>query len=85
MDALARLRIVENGVIAVDLMFGFEIVGIGSGPMPLDHCPCLAISALKLEPLAAVLAIDAASTDSIAGSSDKLGSKIRVVLCVGAV
>jgi hypothetical protein len=46
MDALARLRIVQNSVIAVDLMLGLKIVAVGSSPMPFDRCPSLAISRL---------------------------------------
>ena len=47
-DALAGLRIVEHGVVAVDVMFGVEIVSVGGSPMPLERCPYFAISHLHL-------------------------------------
>src|ERR1700758_1540442 len=34
-DPLARLRIIEYGILAVDIVLGLEIVGVGSSPMPL--------------------------------------------------
>src|ERR1700730_4012677 len=36
-DALAGLRIVENGVVAVDVVLGLEIAGIRSHPMALQR------------------------------------------------
>jgi hypothetical protein len=40
-DALAGLRIVEQGVVAVDIIFGVEIVSIGGNAMPFERCPYL--------------------------------------------
>src|SRR6516225_2817377 len=48
LDALAGLRIVEHGVVAVDVMFGVEIVSVGGSPMPLECSPYFAISHLHL-------------------------------------
>src|SRR6476660_5201164 len=47
-DALTGLRIVEHGVVAVDVMFGGEIVNVGGSPMPLERRPYFAISHLHL-------------------------------------
>src|SRR5947209_69504 len=38
-DALARLRIIEHGILAVDFMFGFEIAGVRSFPVALQRRP----------------------------------------------
>src|SRR4051812_46277159 len=37
--ALARLRIIEHGIVAVDVMLGFEIARIRSLPMALQRSP----------------------------------------------
>src|SRR5689334_1457591 len=52
-DALAGLRIVEDGVFAVDVMFGLEIVSVRGSPMLLERCPYFAISHLHF-PVCAV-------------------------------
>src|SRR3979490_142998 len=38
-DPLARLRIIKHGILAVDFMFGLEIVGVRSVPMARQRLP----------------------------------------------
>src|SRR5665213_1810707 len=47
-DPLARLRIIEHRVLAVDLMLDFEIVRVRSIPMPLQRHPHVSIIHLAL-------------------------------------
>src|SRR5262245_27031999 len=49
-DALARLRIIEHGVLAVDFMFGLEIARVRSLPMALQRQPHGSIIHLDLPP-----------------------------------
>lgn len=47
-NALARLRIIENGILVVDFMFGLEIAGIRRIPMALQRRACCSIVHLDL-------------------------------------
>src|SRR3984893_8533273 len=47
-DPLARLRIIEHGILAVDFMFDLEIARIRSIPMPLQRHPHGSIIHLNL-------------------------------------
>jgi hypothetical protein len=38
-DALARLRIIQHGVFAVDVMLGLEIIRVRGLPMTLQRLP----------------------------------------------
>src|SRR5471032_2211754 len=49
-DPLARLRIIQHGILAIEFMFGFEIVCVRSLPMALQRLPHGSIIHLNLPP-----------------------------------
>src|SRR5450631_669697 len=49
-DSLARLRIIQHGILAVDFMFDLEIAGVRSSPMALQRRPHGSIIHLNLPP-----------------------------------